>query len=96
MRENRAEDAPDEAEDDEVEPAAAFLDLPSVVGGLREAEEAAASDPDALDDLGGIASWPSSLWGEEQAAKSAVNSSWTDWWCGCLRRMQEQYTIMRW
>ena len=55
------EDAPDEAEDDEVEPAA-FLDLPSVVEGLRaepeEAEEAAASEPEALDDLGGIA-WSS-------------------------------------
>ena len=57
------EDAPDEAEDDEVEPAA-FLDLPSVVAeGLRaepeEAEEAAASAP-ALDDLDGIALWWSS------------------------------------
>lgn len=52
------EDAPDEADDDdEVEPAA-FLDLPSVGAGLRadpeEAEEAAASAPEALDDLGGM------------------------------------------
>ena len=61
MRENRAEEAPDEAEvDDEVEPAA-FLDA-VVEGCLRaepEAEEAAASEPEALDDLAGMIGSPS-------------------------------------
>ena len=62
MRENKAEEAPDEAEVDEVEPAA-FLDDSAVVEGcLRaepEAEEAAASEPEALDDLAGMIGSPS-------------------------------------